>query len=491
MAFFSYTLLFILFGFNSLAQLPAFPGAEGFGKYAMGGRGGEVYHVMNLMDAGPGSLRYALENRKRNSHDEIIPRTVVFRVAGTIHLLKEIVIADPFLTIAGQTAPGGGICIIANHSFCAPAITIRSNDIIIRYLKMRYGPAKKVFLKKHEYCEDCAGCDKSENISIRGKSAYNIVIDHCSLSWSADNNASVWSDPFNITFQYCIFSEGLLNSSHSHPNHSKGLLVGGGTDKLTVYRNLFAHNSDRNPWVKANDEDFNTSVFQVVNNVNYNWGYRAFDNGTDYSEHWAPKPGHTKVNIIGNYFKPGPSTEKTNLEIQAGGINVKLYVNDNIGPFRSADSLNQWNNVGLKYADLDMQANSGTHAPPEKFQAEKPFDTPELPIIFATDAYNLVLEQAGAIKPMRDEVDLRVTEEVRSGSGKIPDYPVYENLPALAKGEPYPDHDQDGMDDHWEKEYGLNSNDPNDRNLDPDKDGYTNLEEFLNESDPTLISTIL
>jgi hypothetical protein len=419
----------------------AFPEAEGFGANAKGGRGGDVLFVDNLNDSGPGSLRAALEASG--------PRTVVFRTGGTITLKSSIKIENPYITIAGQTAPGGGIAIKMDGSNTDDAIIINTHDVILRHLRVRRGPVP------------AGSPDYGDSLSIYA--GHDIIIDHASLSWGYDETFSTWYSPYNITVQNSIISEGIgVSSTGGH--EGRGMLIGDGTDRVTVYRNLFAHNFMRNPWV--NNEAGTTSTFQVVNNVIYNWG--------EYGTQVGKGPGLAQVNLVGNYYKPGKNTSGSLYEIQEmiyrGSDYSKIYVKGNIGPKRSNDSMDEWNNVGDWDYQLDTSDRSLT-----------PFSAPALPVLSALEAYKTVLQEVGATKPGRDAVDERIVNDVKNGTGRfIFDPSEVGGWPNLSKGTPPTDTDKDGMPDVWETQNGFNSNNPDDRNGDTDGDGYTNLEEYLN-----------
>jgi hypothetical protein len=438
----------------------AFPGAEGFGANAKGGRGGDVLFVDNLNDSGPGSLRAALEASGS--------RTVVFRTGGTITLKSGIVIENPYLTIAGQTAPGDGIAIrLANNTPDTSPIIIATHDVVMRHLRIRSGIPS---------VSPDATDSGNNNIMIWGNESHDIIIDHSSLSWAIDQVMGVWAGGNKITVQNSIISEGLNNSKHPKGTHSRGPIVGGGSDKVTFYKNLMAHNKGRNPIFNIDDTDNITINAQVVNNLIYNWGHM----GTEIQPSEAN--GTIKANIVGNYYKPGYDSE--NYEITVGGPGTaKMYVKGNIGPHRSNNSMNEWANVG--YWDIkawEKTGNGYTGDPaPTSYQVTTPHDMPVIPTVSAFDAYNDVLENAGATKPGRDAVDKRIVNDVKNGTGRIIDNPSQVGgWPTLANGTPPADTDKDGMPDAWETKNGFNSNNPDDRNGDTDGDGYTNLEEYLN-----------
>lgn len=425
---------------QNIGKLPAFPGAEGFGKYTKGGRGGKVIFVDNLNDSGSGSLRAALEASE--------PRTVIFRTSGTISLKSSIQIEHPYITIAGQTAPGDGIAIKIDGSFDGPAIKIRADEVIIRHLRIRPGLGNP-------------GSNTDSNgdaISITKGS--NIIIDRCSMSWAVDEILSGWYSPSNITVQWSIISEGLSNSVHPKGEHSKGALFGKSSSRVTFYQNLFAHNVNRNPRITG-DDSFH-SQYQIVNNVIYNWKNSAMS--IDPSKN-GTVDGRINLNVIGNFFKAGSNSDTKQPPIQLKD-GTKAYVKGNIGPHRPDNSMNDWSIV------------DGS----DSFQAHEPFNMPNLPTVSATKAYDEVLAKVGATKPQRDAVDRRVVNEVKNGTGRIIDHPSdVGGWPKLAQGRILKDNDNDGMPNYWEREHGLNPNNSSDNNGDADRNGYTNLEEFLNQ----------
>ena len=247
-------ILFNLLCFISIsrAQIPAFPGAEGFGSFTPGGRGGKIIEVTNLNPTGKGSFRSACEASG--------PRIIIFRTGGTISLIKNIRIKNPYVTIAGQTAPGDGICIKG------AAIIIETHDVILRGLRIRIG-------------DDISGPnpENRDGIGIENKNnpPYNIIIDHCSISWAVDENVSVWYATHDITFQWCIISEALNKSIHPKGSHSMGMLFGapeGSVNRpknISIHHNLFAHNQDRNPKIAG------ANFCEIINNVIYNFNEKS------------------------------------------------------------------------------------------------------------------------------------------------------------------------------------------------------------------------
>jgi pectate lyase len=249
----------------------AFPGAEGFGARSVGGRGGVVIEVTNLDDSGSGSLRAAIEATG--------PRTVVFRVGGTIEVFTGLDIENPYITIAGQTAPGDGIQIRNHPSNTAPALQVETHDVVLRYLRLRPGPSLR-------------RTTSLDPLTIT-RDAYNVIVDHCSLSWGTDEGFQTWYSVHDITIQWSIISEALHCSTHEEGCHSTGMILGDQNTRVSVHHNLLAHNDRRNPRVRGGDMD-------VVNNVIYNVG--ATSAKLDDKDHLAGM----RCNFVGNYFKWGP-----------------------------------------------------------------------------------------------------------------------------------------------------------------------------------------
>ena len=458
------------------AEIPAFPGAEGGGMYTCGGRGGRVITVTNLNDSGEGSLRWACLQGGA--------RIIVFNVAGIIHLESPLTILAPYITIAGQTAPGDGIC-IAGESF-----EISTHDVIVRHLRIRHGgtnPARR---------EDAMG----------GNPIGNIMIDHCSTSWGLDENISFYRhmyDPedggkarklpaVNVTIQNTISSQALDSY-----NHAFGSTLGG--ENASFMRNLWANNAGRNPSIGWN------GVFNFVNNVLFNWVHRSVDGG-DYT---------ALYNMINNYYKPGPLTPKDSpvghriLKPESGRSKLpykqfgRVYAAGNIVEGNERVTRDNWDG-GIQVQDLP---NAGEYTAYMKW--DKPHPMPYMTIMPAQEAYEFVLENAGANIPKRDLVDERTIRQIRTGEVYYdPDYvtdvvPQHRRLGEDSykygipidpkqvggypeyKGTPYKDSDGDGMPDKWERKYGLNPNDPSDANGDVNGDGYTNIEKYINGIDPT------
>jgi pectate lyase len=423
---------------EQLSGLPVFPGAEGFGTDTPAGRGGKLIEVTSLADKGPGSLRAALENPN--------PRTIVFRVAGTIELEDHLYISSPFVTVAGQTAPGGGICL---KDF---GLVITSHDVLVQHIRIRPG---------NEGRQDADTNDAIQVLGGQGDptGAHHIVIDHVSASWSEDEAVSTWFGAHDVTISWSVISEALNRSRHRKETHSAGLLVGDGSYNVTMHHNLLAHNDFRNPLIsEGGTHDF-------VNNVVYDWGILPTEVYDEQSNSF--------LNFMGNVFLRGPSTESLAGEIlidPAGGI-PSLFVEGNVSSTRPGPETGEWALVTYGW--------DGSTAP-ERYRSAIRFPAPDVTVSPAESALETVLSWAGATLPRRDPVDQRVVADVKGRSGRIIDSPAeVGGYPELAAGTAPSDMDRDGMPDEWEIEHGLIESDPADGNADRDGDGYTNIEEYL------------
>ncbi len=416
--------------------LPAFPGAYGFGSTTPGGRGGQVVAVTNLNDSGPGSFREAVSIAG--------PRTIIFRTGGTIQLQSPIFIDEPFLTIAGQTAPGDGIL------FRDSEIRIRTHDVILRGIRVRVGDVNQD--------QDWDGLALE---ATPASNVFNVVVDHCSVSWGIDENISTngtRGEVRDITFSWNITSEALFDSHHEKGPHSKGMLLSkNNTTLVTVHHNLFIHNDDRNPKIAL---DVNV---ELINNVLYN--YRSGS---------RMDPG-SQANIIGNFYKPGPNTligldglisKGVVMQPVDGFPDMHAYVQDNIGPGRPTNSGDDWLMVrGSEiYRSLDPRVLSSG-----------------VPVDPVDEVMDLVMNGAGATIPSRDAVDLRLIDEMIAGEGSVIDsQSEVGGWPVLDPGVAPIDSDSDGIPDDWEQEFGLDPADALDANSDPDGDGYTYIEDYIN-----------
>ncbi|MEZ4683873.1 MAG: hypothetical protein R2932_57655 [Caldilineaceae bacterium] len=414
-----------------LSAIPAFPGAEGFGSLTVGGRGGRVIEVTNLNDSGPGSLRAAIDAEG--------PRIVVFRVGGTIELRSRIDIANPFITIAGQTAPGGGITLKNHPSVVHSPLRVMTHDVVIRYLRSRPGPSAEL-------------SDVLDALTI--SAGYNIIIDHSSFSWGTDEVFNIWYDVHDVTVQWSIISEGLHFSTHPEGGHSNGMLIGSdGAGQISIHHNLFAHNRRRNPKVNM------TGTADVVNNVIYNARYAMMIQDTYASP---------KVNYEGNVVIHGHDSVY-DFDVRYwndGNHPPSIYVKGNLGPKRPDNTLEDFWVVRLE---------------DRPYLVDERQPAPAVTTYPACTAYFYVLADAGVTVPMRDAVDERIVNDVIHRTGKLVNDPAeVGGWPDLPAGEAPTDSDHDGMPDAWETIQGFAPHDPNDGALDADGDGYTNVEEYLN-----------
>lgn len=473
------------------SKIPSFPGAEGGGMYTFGGRGGKVITVSNLNDDGIGSFRWACEQGGA--------RIIVFNVSGIIKLTTPIIVRAPYITIAGQSAPGDGVC-IAGESF-----QVNTHDVVVRHMRFRRGNTHVW------YREDSFG----------GNPVGNIMIDHCSCEWGLDENISFYRHMFdlgdaigsrkeptvNVTIQNTISAKSLDTY-----NHAFGSTIGG--ENASFMRNLWADNTGRNPSIGWG------GVFNFVNNVIYNWVHRTADGG-EFS---------TMSNFVNNYYKPGPLTPKDSnvgwriikSESRSGKLFPfkqfgRVYADGNIVEGYDAITKNNWAG-GIQTADKDGDLAEDELA---IMHSKEPFVMPHMTILPNDQTFDYVLNNVGATIPKRDIVDQRVIDEVRTGNAyyekKLPKVNPYGDLWGLSpksqapdgsfkyrrlakdsykegiitdprqmggypqyKGKPYKDSDKDGMPDEWEIANGLNPNDPSDAVKDCTGDGYTNIEKYIN-----------
>ena len=416
-------------------QTIAFPGAEGFGKYATGGRGGVMYVVTNLNDNGPGSFREAVKKKG--------PRIITFAVSGNIELESPLLITSGDVTIAGQTAPGDGICL---KNF---PLTVKSNNVIIRFMRFRLGNERS-----------------SESDALGGTSQDNIMIDHCSVSWSTDECASFYRNS-NFTMQWCIVSESLNESVHKKGAHGYGGIWGG--EKATFHHNLIASHNSRLPRFSGSASTPNNPEKELVdfrNNVIYNW----MSNNTYGGE-------RGKYNIINNYYKPGPATNKSRLGqiVNPSASYGKFFIEGNCLHDNSVVSKDNWKGVKMEHS-LDSA------------KASKIFEVEPVSTQSAEDAFESVLKYAGA-SYRRDAVDQRVVSEVKTGKssmgklkiGIIDSQKDVGGWPVLNSTAREKDSDSDGIPDAWEIANKLKAMDASDGSGNFAGTQYTNVEVYFNE----------
>ena len=469
------------------SAIPAFPGADGAGKYTTGGAGGAVYTVTSLKDDGSeGTLRWAV--RKKG------PRTIVFAVSGIIELQEPLRINNGDLTIAGQTAPGDGIC-IADYPF-----TIAADNVIIRFMRFRLGNKEVA----HHEGDGLGGMDKK-----------NIIIDHCSVSWSIDECLSVYGSE-DITVQWCIASQSLRNSGHSKGRHGYGGNWGG--SGASYHHNLLAHHDSRVPRLGPRPGTQTDERMDLRNNVMYNWAGNGCYGGEGM-----------RVNIVNNYYKPGPATRTRNSNVQKRIAKIdirttdytdhdtdnpnewdvmwhvwgKYYVNGNVNPDYEDVTGDNWTYGIYNQIDQSDVDNTFDDAVRDSMRLDVPLTFEPVTTHSAEVAYERVLDYVGA-SLHRDWVDELVVGDVRNGgvsctgtssdTKKLPgiidsqddlkqafpdagdDWSAWPDL----KSEPAPlDTDQDGMPDEWEDANGLDKDNADDGAA-VAENGYTNLENYMN-----------
>lgn len=434
----------------------AFPNAEGYGRFARGGRGGVVVEVTNLNDSGPGSLRDALTGNYG-------PRTVIFAVSGLIALTSDLTISQPYITVAGQTAPGKGIC-TRGYPFGVSG----GKDVIIRDIRSRPGKV--------------AGTSFTVNGSGMAGSDH-CIMDHCSISWGVDEEISTRTSK-NITLQRTLISEALNVAGHQNypagTAHGYAASISGGIG--TFHHNLLAHNEGRN-WSLAGGLDaagYFAGQMDIFNNVVYNWDHRTTDGGAN------------QVNFVNNYYKPGAASEffyALNAQYDNFPGTQQYYFSGNVMPGHFDES-NQ---------TAGREATNGTGTVPTSYSpwVSTPFFPSYAAIQSAGDAFKIVLSDVGCNQPLLDDHDARVVKETLNGtytyvgsvSGKkgLPDNQAdvggWENYFQQTRPATW-DSDHDGMPDWWETLIGTNPNsapdDYSDSNADPNGDGYTALENYLN-----------
>ena len=419
----------------------AFPGAEGFGRFARGGRGGDVYHVRNLNDAGPGSLRDGVRSAKG-------PRTIVFDVSGTIELKHQLRIDKSFLTIAGQTAPGDGIC-LKDQTF----VIRKASHIIVRYLRVRLGDKNK---PPHQG-DDAMTTDDVDNM----------IFDHLSVSWGIDSNHDLRRGK-NFTLQWSLYAEALNHSLHEKGAHAMLASFRDLTGNISIHHNLFASSRERHPTLASGEKTRAGVIVDFRDNVVYNLS-------------GATNLGDAHINFINNFYRPGPNTPHGNQPIAAkigSPDKLKVYMSGNVfedNPAFTRDNylaitFERWSSGGYRRTSLAKTCASITSS-----TSTAPAHTP----IRLSPHSERILGTAGASHP-RDAADARIVKGIRDRKNRMIDSEdEVGGWPALKSEKAPLDTDGDGMPDDWERQHGLNPNDPADGNV-VSSDGYTNLEKYLN-----------
>jgi len=450
------------------SQQPAFPGAEGFGKQATGGRGGRVIEVTSLLDKDkygkvlPGTFREALNTAG------VDPITIVFRVSGIIELVSELKSGRSNMTIAGQTAPGDGICIKDN------SIKLSGNNLIIRYLRFRPGDETKLQVS-----------------GLNIENAKNIIVDHCSFSWAIEENATFYDNKYT-TLQWCIISESLYDSYHS--KGPRGYAGQWGGQYASYHHNLLAHNQSRSPRINGSRAHDTIALVDFRNNIIFNWGNSGAIYGGEMEIDAPSALCHT--NMINNYYRPGPGTDS----------DLKFCRPTYVTEGNTAFGYGQWYLSGncMEGVTGGMNANNWLGVRTDavgdtsNIKSDTLFEVSAIITHTAQEAFDSVLAFAGATRPARDTVDKRIVGEAKgeieilhggalgAQSGlidtqtEVGGWPVY-NTPSSDKIPADTDHD--GMPDDWENSNGLNANDPEDGKTIAG-DGYSNLEHYLNSDIP-------
>lgn len=472
---------------QTVAKLDAFPGAEGFGRYTTGGRGGAVYHVTSLADDGSeGTLRWAC-NKKGT-------RTIVFDVHGTIFLKSELKLKNDGVTIAGQTAPGDGVC-VADYPF-----VIGCSNVIIRYMRFRLG-------NRHVSRQEKDGGHEGDGLG--GMDGHDIIVDHCSVSWSIDECLSVYGSK-NLTVQWCLAAQSLVNSGHTKGAHGYGGNWGG--SGATYHHNLLCHHTSRCPRLGPRPSTQLDERVDMRNNVFYNYAGESC---------YGAEGMH--VNIVNNYYKPGPgnkNSEAKKKRICLIGIRTTAYTHHGTAEANDWDkmwhvwgtfyvngnynceypTMDEWNDGIIKQVNNSKVDNTFTAEVKAQIHLTEPIAFEKVSTHTAADAYEAVLKYAGASR-FRDAIDGQMVDDTRhntayvTGEGLTPGFinsqddwkpadadetwsPWPELLCKTLEVE-RPDTDGDGIPDAWETDNGLDPNDASDGRA-TGSDGYTNLERWMN-----------
>jgi hypothetical protein len=419
----------------------AFPGAEGFGRFARGGRGGDVYHVTTLADDGPGSFRDGIRTATG-------PRTILFDLSGTIALKTPLVVDKTHITIAGHSAPGAGIC-VRDQTFRLK----NASHIVVRYIRFRLGDRNKPIPSG----PDCLNTDDVDHV----------IFDHITASWGIDGNHDLRRGG-NFTLQWSIYAEALNDSIHEKGGHGMLASFRDLTTSISLHHNLFASSRERHPTLGGSPRTKPEAIVDFRNNAIYN-------------VEGATNLGNCRVNFINNYYRPGPNTPANHRPIAVKAENrgaTKAYLIGNI--FEGANDMNQDN---FRAIDFDRWSKGNylkTTLADIRVAGEFELGDNRPRTQSAQDAYEAILSTSGA-SLVRDTADARLVQGIRDQSHRMIDsQEEVGGWPDLQTVPPPSDRDGDGMPDDWELSHHLDSDDRADGNGDRDGDGYTNLEEYLN-----------
>lgn len=451
----TFLITYLLFAVTCMqAQQIAFPGAEGYGKWTVGGRGGRVLTVTNLNDSGEGSFRDAVEQTGA--------RIVVFAVDGTIELKSPLRINNDSITIAGQSAPGDGIC-LKDYP-----LVVNASNVIIRYIRVRVGDQYRL---------------DSDGVGGGRYGQKNVILDHLSVSWSIDECLSIYKTE-NLTVQWCLVAHSLNTSVHTKGSHGFGGIWGG--YKATFHHNLLANHASRNPRFSSVD---GTKWVDYRNNVVYNWGFKTAYGGGH----------HAEINMVNNYYKPGPASQHHRLLDVAEDGTGRYYVAGNV--MAGDDAVTRDNHsaitdcAGKCYIPGRKSAGPDSGISPEAIPTSgeecasclvsSPFPSEPIHEDTPVVAYQRILESVGC-SFSQDSYDREVLRQVREGIGTFGTNGIINSQedvggwPVLKAGKALKDTDGDGMPDDWESKHGLNPKSASDASAYTLNGNYTNIEVYLN-----------
>jgi len=450
-------------GLSTAQAVKAFPTAEGFGANALGGRGGVVCKVTNLNDSGSGSLRNCVQGLTGK-------RIVIFDISGTIDLSSPLFIqgsSGSYITIAGQTSPGG----IQLKCTTGPCLYVYNgaHDVIIRHLRIRQGATK-------------GGNNLALGLYAPNSQVRDVIVDHCSIYWNADDTTTIYGDVQNVTFQWNIIAESV--TAYAGTSVGKGTIIGSQRPTVTLHHNLYAHIAMRTPLNQR------STIVDFTNNIVYNWGSDAAPSFKgSHAMNWGIpfqlNPANTNSafgNFVNNLYIAGPnSTYPGTMFILGNGAGsngelggTKIYTSGNWSPQCPTGCANDWNNG---FVDFDTGYKAAVEG---KYRVYTPFNTAPLIVHPTANLRSLVLAIVGAYKPSRDSLDAQVVNDVKNLTGNIANTGSGGPWPTLTSGPAPIDTDGDGIPDSWELARDLNPNDPSDGPK-VNSNGYTNVENYLNE----------